>query len=311
MVFLTAGGALAAARLSAGDIVGEGHVHPGEQVAELLHGAGTEQRARDTGVGDRERHREVGHRQSRFFSQVAARGSCSIRAIRRASHKFGGQAMFGRHLLVCGAVLASVLAFAPAAGASPHLAASTCPACGHNLIKNPGAEAGKGADSDVRVKVPDWKQTHGFTAAQYAWSGGDLSATSPGPKDRGKNYFYGGPDSARSTGTQLTTVATGGIQTGTVQYTLAGWLGGYDSQGDHATLDVTFENASGQSIGTAHIGPVTEAQRKGISELLFRSSTGMVPSATAEVRIQLVMVREEGSDDDGLADNLSLVFKDM
>jgi hypothetical protein len=54
--------------------------------------------------------------------------------------------------------------------------------------------------------------------------------------------------------------------------------------------------------------PVRETQRKGNSELLFRSSTGMVPSATAELKIQLVMVREAGSDDDGLADNLSLVF---
>jgi len=204
--------------------------------------------------------------------------------------------------------LASILTFAPAAGANDHLVVSSCPACGHNLIENPGAEAGKGAGSDVRVKVPHWKQTHGFTAAQYAWSGGDLSATTPGPKHRGKNYFYGGPDSARSTGTQVTTVATGGIQTGTVQYTLSGWLGGWESQGDHATLNVTFENAGGQAVGTAHIGPVSQAQRKGNSELLFRSSTGMVPSATAKLKIQLVMVREAGSDDDGLADNLSLVF---
>lgn len=218
--------------------------------------------------------------------------------------------MFRRHFLICIAALAPVLAFAPAAGASARLVASPCPSCGHNLIENPGAEAGKGAAGDVRVKVPDWKQTHGFTATQYAWAGGDLSATSPGPKDRGKNYFYGGPDSARSTGTQVITVAAGAIAAGDVQYTLSGWLGGYDSQGDHATLNVTFENASGQAIGTAHIGPVTEAQRKGISELLSRSSTGMVPPATAEVEIQLVMMREAGSDDDGLADNLSLVFTD-
>jgi hypothetical protein len=66
--------------------------------------------------------------------------------------------MLGRHLLVGSAVFVSILTFAPAAGANDHLVASSCPACGHNLIENPGAEAGKGAGSDVRVKVPHWKQ---------------------------------------------------------------------------------------------------------------------------------------------------------
>jgi hypothetical protein len=219
--------------------------------------------------------------------------------------------LIGRRLFVIFAVVwAAVLAVGPAAGAGVRVVSSPCPSCGHNLIENPGAEKGKGADGDYKVKVPDWKQTHGFTAAQYAWSGGDLSATSPGPKNRGKNYFYGGPDSARSSGTEVITVAAGGITTGHVQYTLSGWLGGYDSQGDHATLTVTFENASGTAVGSAQIGPVTEAQRKGVSELLLRSSTGMVPPTTAGLEIQLVMVRDAGSDDDGLADNLSLVFTD-
>jgi hypothetical protein len=52
------------------------------------------------------------------------------------------------------------------------------------------------------------------------------SRTSPGPKNPGANYFYGGPDSAVSTGTQEISVAAGGVTTGKVHYTLAGWLGG-------------------------------------------------------------------------------------
>jgi hypothetical protein len=71
-------------------------------------------------------------------------------------------------------------------------AAASCSTCGQNLILNPSAEAGPGTSSDSVVKVPDWKQTGGFTAAEYSWSGGDISATSPGPSARGKNYFYGG-----------------------------------------------------------------------------------------------------------------------
>ncbi len=187
-------------------------------------------------------------------------------------------------------------------------AAPVCPSCGHNLILNPGADQGKGTSSDSVVPVPHWKGTHGFTAAAYSWAGGDLSPTSPGPKSRGANYFYGGPDSAVSTGTQVISVAAGGIKTGKVHYTLAGWLGGYDSQGDYAVLDLTFENSKGKAIATYGIGPVTEAQRGGVSELLFRQRTGVVPPGTRELKLELIMTREEGSDDDGLADSLSLVF---
>jgi hypothetical protein len=211
-----------------------------------------------------------------------------------------------------GALLASPVASAGAVAASgpvPAMASATvCSACGHNLIANAGAEAGKGANGDVRVKVPDWKQTKGFTATLYSWAGGDLSSTTPGPKNRGKNYFYGGPSNAKDTGTQERTVAASGIKTGKVHFTLSGWLGGFASQGDHAILKVSFETAKSKVLSTAAIGPVTEAQRHGLSELLFRSKSGMVPAGTRKLVIRLTMVRDEGSDNDGLADNLSLVF---
>ena len=222
--------------------------------------------------------------------------------------------MFGaplgrRLLLVTAAASAAVLTLVPAAGASAQPAAkSPCPSCGHNLILNSRRGARTGAGSDVKVRTPDWKQTGGFTATQYAWTSGDVSATTPGPKHRGKNYFYGGPASARSTGTQVRTVTAGGIRSGKVRYLLSGWLGGFDGQGDHTTLVLTFERADGTVIGSVRLGPVTEAQRKGVSELLFRSVRGKVPSATRKLKIELIMVRASGSDNDGLADNLSLVL---
>jgi hypothetical protein len=213
--------------------------------------------------------------------------------------------------VVAGTVLLAGLTLSGAADAGV-ATAPACPSCGHNLILNSGADQAKGTSTDSVVKVPHWKGTHGFTAATYAWgsSGGDLSPTSPGPKNRGANYFYGGPDSAVSTGTQVISVAAGGIKTGKVHYTLAGWLGGYSSQDDHAVLDVTFENAKGKAIATYGIGPVTEAQRGGVSKLLLRTRTGVVPAGTRELKLELIMTREAGSDNDGLADSLSLVFTD-
>ncbi len=217
--------------------------------------------------------------------------------------------LFGR-LCVAGALVAlpTVGVTAGVAAGQQPAAVMACPSCGHNLVLNPGAEAGPGTNNDTVVKVPDWKQAGGFTAAQYAWGGGDITATTPGPKNRGKNYFYGGPDAARSTGTQMIKVAAAGISAGKASYVLSGWLGGYSSQGDNAQVYMTFENAAGSSLAQTSLGPVTAGQRADSSELLFRQTTGAVPAATRTVVVKLVMSRTDGSDNDGMADNLSLVF---
>src|ERR1700733_10606448 len=113
-----------------------------------------------------------------------------------------------RLLTSCAVIGAAAFAITPSA-AEASSAPGPCHACGRNLIANPGADAGKGTATDSVVKVPDWKQTGAFTAAQYAWDA-DLSTTTPGPTKRGKNYFYGGPSDLISTGTQVITVGTGG-----------------------------------------------------------------------------------------------------
>ena len=210
-------------------------------------------------------------------------------------------------LITATAALAAGAVPAVAASASP-AASNPCPSCGHNLIVNPGAETGKGANADVKVPTPGWKQTKNFTEVLYTWSSGDVGPHSKGPKLRGKNYFYGGPDSAKATGTQVIKITAKGVGSGKVQYALSGWLGGFSSQGDNATLVVTFENSAGKAIATTQIGPVTAAQRKDVSEMLLRKTSGDVPASTRNVQVQLVMKRTDGSDNDGIADNLSLVF---
>jgi hypothetical protein len=202
---------------------------------------------------------------------------------------------------------AAALGFTPGMAHGATTPSIACHACGRNLIANPGAEAGKGANGDYVVKVPDWQATGDFTAEQYA-SGEDLSPTSPGPGKRGKNYFYGGPYATQSTGSQVVKVGTSGISSGKITYVLSAWLGGYADQGDYTTLTATFEGSSGMVLSRVTIGPVTAAQRHNTSELVERQRTGVVPAATARVKIELVMVKLVGGDDDGLADNLSLVF---
>jgi hypothetical protein len=212
-------------------------------------------------------------------------------------------------LLTTGAVIAAAaFAVTPSvaeAGSAPVV--GPCHACGRNLIASPGAEAGKGTASDSIVKVPDWKQTGAFTAAQYAWDA-DLSTTTPGPTKRGKNYFYGGPSASISTGTQVIKVGTGGISAGRVRYVLSAWLGGYSDQPDNARLIATFESSAGAVLKTVTLGPVTVGQRHDVSGLFLRQSTGKVPATTEQIKVELVMTLLEGGDNDGLADNLSLVF---
>ena len=125
--------------------------------------------------------------------------------------------------------------------------------------------------------------------------------------ERGEDYFYGGP-AATSTGTQLITLAAGAASSINLAYVLSGWLGGYDGQDDYATLFASFEGPDGKTISKSKIGPVTEAQRNGTSELLFRQVSGSVPATTQAVLVQLVMQRFGGSDNDGMADNLSFVL---
>jgi hypothetical protein len=203
-------------------------------------------------------------------------------------------------------VVAAGVASWSVAGAGAHGAG--CSVCGHNLIGNPGAEAGAGTNADTVVPVPDWKGTGGFTAALYSWSGGDVSSSTPGPAGEGKpgnlKYFYGGPNAAVSTGTQ--TVSLAGA-TG-LTATLSGWLGGFDGQSDDTKVTASFVGASGQVLGSVGIGPVTEAERKGVSGMFSRTASATVPSGTVSATVVITMTRYAGSDNDGLADDLSLLI---
>jgi hypothetical protein len=76
-------------------------------------------------------------------------------------------------------------------------------------------------------------------------------------------------------------------------------------------LAVTRRTVAGLGKGlsvSAQIGPVTPEQRGNRSELLFRQVSGLVPAAARSAHVLLVMQSLAGGDNDGLADNLSLVL---
>ena len=61
-------------------------------------------------------------------------------------------------------------------------------------------------------------------------------------------------------------------------------------------------------LGSTTLGPVSEADRNGVTELLPFSQGAGMPAGTRVIHISMTMTRTDGSDNDGLADSLSLVL---
>jgi uncharacterized protein (TIGR03437 family) len=190
---------------------------------------------------------------------------------------------------------------------------------GINLIVNPGADASPGLDqnstTDVSTDLPGWVRSAFLTADSYQDDGGDLYQVSGGPSDAGSSYFYGGVDVSSSSNPVATAFqdidvssAATLIDAGNVPYTLSGWLGGYSSQNDNCVLTVQFQNWSGTVLGSAQLGPVLAADRNNTSSLVQRSTSGNVPTGTRVIHVLMTITRTDGTNNDGLAESLSLVL---
>jgi hypothetical protein len=206
-------------------------------------------------------------------------------------------------------LLALVLAVAGgglAAGASARSAAG-CPLCGRNLIKNPGAEAGRGQNAVGETgSVPHWTSIAGqFGAAAYTGFGvGWFSAASAGPKDKGKNYFFGGTTPAAtsakaSIGQQVIVLPATAAHH---RATLSGWLGNYGT--NTASVRAQFADASGKVLAAVRIGPDTTI---GGENMAPRSRSASVPAGAKTVTIVVTFTDHADYSLAG-ADDLSLVL---
>ncbi len=177
-----------------------------------------------------------------------------------------------------------------------------------NLLQNPGAEAGPGGtDSSGGMPPPGWTVTGDLTVVQYGASGGFPTPANSAAIDGGSNFFAGG-NAATSTATQTVDVAGGApdIDNGMTAATLSADLGGYATQDDNMVVTATYLSASGAALGMLTIGPVTEADRGGQTELLPRTATGVLPAGTRSIQVVMTATREEGTFNDGYGDNVSL-----
>jgi hypothetical protein len=198
------------------------------------------------------------------------------------------------------AILSAILA------CSLPMTASAAP-LGTNLIVNGDAEAGAGGTGGEPVGVPGWGITSNFTAVQWSAGGGFPLVTDPGPVNRGLNFFAGGISTPFSSASQIIDLSgnNAAINAGALKFDLSGWLGGFSSQGDNATLTATFYDTNSLALSSTVLGPVSTADRASLTGLLLRETQGLVPVGTTSVEIMLGMTRLAGSFNDGYADNLS------
>ncbi|MEA2703205.1 MAG: hypothetical protein QOD63_1150, partial [Actinomycetota bacterium] len=116
-----------------------------------------------------------------------------------------------------------------------------------------------------------------------------------------------------ATGTQTISLSSDSstIAGGHVKATLSAWLGGFGAQSDYATVTAQWLDGAGADIGSpVQIGPVTHVDRGDTTELQKRTTTVTVPSDARSVRVVIEMTRFDPSNDDGYADNVSLVLTD-
>ena len=198
---------------------------------------------------------------------------------------------------------------------------------GSNLIVNGDAELGQGDPIGNAVggnipTIPGWTTTGNFSVLKYGATGFSftnpfgnvvnvtLPATNvPGPSDRGTNLFFGGADRASSSASQLIDVSdlASTIDAGQGAFGLSGWLGGYSTDEDSASLNITFLNQANQFLGIASIASPTPLQRSNTTGLFLQSTDGFVPVGTRQINVLLNATYARGRVNDAYADNISLV----
>ncbi|MFB2876004.1 hypothetical protein [Floridanema aerugineum] len=199
---------------------------------------------------------------------------------------------------------------------------------GENLIANGNAEQG-GCDNvgnaigNAIPAIPGWVPTGNFSVLCYGATGfqfvnpfgqtvqvsGLPDATMPGPSDRGTGLFFGGGDRASSSASQLIdlTDLASVIDAGQGFFDLSAWLGGYTTDADSPSLNVSFLSDTNQSLGNVSLTAPTATERNNQTGLFLKSLNGFLPVGTRQARVQLDMNYVRGRVNDAYADNLSLV----
>ena len=183
------------------------------------------------------------------------------------------------------------------------------PALGTNLIFNPGAEVSSGtAYYNTNRGIAWWFDTSSTTLGTYGANTAFPGLSSPGPVDRGSNFFLGG--TANGVITQRIDISGWGLEIEGVglNFTLSGWFGGAGVESDAASLTANFLDQAGLLIASNTVGNVTASDRTNTTGLFYREVEGSVPAGTRFVEF-VVSARVVAGSNDGSADNLGFVLR--
>jgi Divergent InlB B-repeat domain len=191
----------------------------------------------------------------------------------------------------------------------------------NNLVRNGGAEAGPSTDDYTKaVAIPNWTVTDKLTVLSYGapgFPGSNFPNQLPLPplSTRGQNFFAGGdppgplspPDTSNRATQSINLQACAAlIDTGNINFRLFAYLGGFDTQGDHATVRVRFIDGQDQTMGSAQIGPVSVTDRNNMTGLLPQATNAAVPPGSRRAIVTLTCTRQFGGSNDGYADAIAL-----
>jgi hypothetical protein len=200
---------------------------------------------------------------------------------------------------------------------------------GKNLIVNGNGEQGScdrigNAVGSAVPDIPAWKTTGSFSVLCYGATGFEFvnalgqtvsvsglpDTNSPGPDNRGNNFFFGGANRDSSSASQLIDVAklASVIDIGQGAYDLGAWLGGYSTDSDNVQLSLDFQDQNGQSLYTNSIISPTPEARNNTTGLFFQSMQGIIPTGSRQINVTLNMNYVRGRVNDAYADKLSLVI---
>jgi uncharacterized protein (TIGR03437 family) len=177
---------------------------------------------------------------------------------------------------------------------------------GRNLIVNPGAEAGEVSMPQYTGSVPlipGWNRAGKTDVIPY---GRFMDLTHTAPVNHLNNYFVGGWSNASSVLSQDIDLSSGAatIDQGGVTFDTSAYLGDDFGKPDHAAMTVRFYDAGGSALKSVTLGPLGA----GMTGMMFQRRIGAVPKLARKVSIAVEFTRLTGADNDGAADDLSLVL---
>ena len=182
-----------------------------------------------------------------------------------------------------------------------------------NLLVNGGAEAGIAAlDFNTTEPLTGWATTGGFTAVSYNTGFGDATLLNPtlaAAYQGGSHFFAGGPPSPASTAVQtidLTSYAAR-IDAHQTKFDVSGQFGGYLSQDDFMTLDVTVFAADGVTVLMGlFIDGGNAGTRLGTTSLHSIFTDSILPAGARFMQVTLTAINVSGGYNDAYADNIAV-----